>query len=249
MHKAGALNSGDIHISSMTVKPLTATHLTTYVDDEHIIQTTTMTSPHLEGVPYAYIVTTPTFSSATYGLTLLESRQLRWTNKLPAECIPTQLLESLRKPLLAQVPSITRKNVDKPNNAMDNCTIHSHDFQGPTATSVFNLFRASSIQALHTHLTSVDHKYQNQMATCLDKLSQPTQALLQALYFVQPSTKWHTYARANKMVPIPTEMGYKYLRLQSQPYVILLQDPRSINNIIKFSVNPPTPYPVTRHGR
>ncbi len=87
--------------------------MTTYLDDEHIIQTTNMTSPHLEGAPHAYIVTTPIFSPATYGLTLLASRQLRRTSKLPAECILTRVLESLRKPLLAQVSTITRKNVDK----------------------------------------------------------------------------------------------------------------------------------------
>jgi len=41
------------------------------------------------------------------------------------------------------------------------------------------------------------------------------------------------------MVFIPAEVDYNPLRLQAQPYVILLQDPRSINNIIKFSTKPP----------
>jgi hypothetical protein len=60
----------------MRVDLLTDTYLTTYSDDEHISPETTMTLPHLEGVPYPHIVTMPTFSPSTYGLTLLESRQL-----------------------------------------------------------------------------------------------------------------------------------------------------------------------------
>ncbi len=104
-----------------------------------------MTSSHLEGVPNAYIVTTPTFSTATYGLTLLANKQLRGTCNLPEECIHTRIHETLRKPLLAQAPTITRKNVDKPNNAKDTCTIHSHDFQGLTLPSAFNLFRDATV--------------------------------------------------------------------------------------------------------
>jgi len=120
-----------------------------------------MTSPHMEGVPHAYIVTTPTFSSATYGLTLLASTQLRWTTNLPEEYIHTRLPESLRKSLLAQVPTIARKNVDTPNNAKDTCTIHCYELQGLASSDAFNLFRATTIQTLHKYLTAVDHKYQN----------------------------------------------------------------------------------------
>ena len=74
MQKVGALNPADDYTGTMTVHPLVDTHLATYLDDERLIQTTTMISPHLEGIPRAYIVTTPTLSSATYGLTLLASR-------------------------------------------------------------------------------------------------------------------------------------------------------------------------------
>ena len=84
----------------------------------------------------------------------------------------------------------------------------------------------------------MEHKHQNQTATSLDKLSQPTQALLQALDSVQPATRWKLDERVNTMTFTPTEVDYNPLRLQAQPYVILLQDPRSINNIIKFSVKP-----------
>ena len=128
MQRNGALNSADNHTSSMTVHYLTDAHQTIYLDDEHITQTTTMTPSSLEGDPHAYIVTTPTISTATYGLTLLANTQLRWTNNLPEACIHTRLPENLRKPLLAQVPTITRKIVDKPNNAKDTCSIHNQDF-------------------------------------------------------------------------------------------------------------------------
>jgi len=161
MERNGAINSVDNHTSSVTVHLLTDTHQTTYLDDEHITQTTTMTSSHLEGIPHAYIVTAPTFSTATYGLALLASNQLRWTNNLPKACIHTRLPENLRKPLLAQVPTITRKNVDTPNNAKDTCAIDNHDFQDLTSPSAFNLFRAASIHTLHKHLTAGDHKYQS----------------------------------------------------------------------------------------
>jgi hypothetical protein len=61
----------------MTVNPLTDTHIATYLHDEYITHTTIMTPPHMEGAPHAYIVATPTFSLATYGLALLASNQLR----------------------------------------------------------------------------------------------------------------------------------------------------------------------------
>jgi hypothetical protein len=77
MQQAGIFNFADNYTRTMTIHSLVDTHHTTYLDDERISQTTTMISPHLEGISHAYIVTTPTFSPATYGLTLLASRQLR----------------------------------------------------------------------------------------------------------------------------------------------------------------------------
>jgi hypothetical protein len=56
-------------------------------------------------------------------VTLLANRQLRWTTNIPDEYIHAKLSENLRKSVLAQVPTITRKNVDKPNNAKDTYTI------------------------------------------------------------------------------------------------------------------------------
>ena len=53
IRKNGALNSAENYTSSMTVHSFADTHQTAYLDDERITQTTTMTSPHLEGVPHA----------------------------------------------------------------------------------------------------------------------------------------------------------------------------------------------------
>jgi hypothetical protein len=171
-------------------------------------------------------------------LTLLVSRRLRWKATIPTEYIDDKLPEDLRKTLLAQVPTVTRKNIDKPIAAKDTCTIHSQEFQGLSATAAFILFRAAAIQILHKHLTDVSHRRQNQIANTLDNLSQSNQALLQVLDSVQPTTPCNTDERHNTMVFTPTEENYNPLRQQAQPYVILLQDPRSINNIIKFSIKP-----------
>jgi hypothetical protein len=197
-----------------------------------------MTFEHLLDVPHVCIVTAPIFSPTTYGLTLPASRQLRWTYNIPENYIHARLPETLRKALLAQTPTITRKNVHKLNTAKDTCTIHCYDFKGLTTHSAYKLFRATTILTMHTHISTVEHKHQNQIATSLDKLSQPTQALLQALDSIQPATRWTTDPRPNTTVFTPTNVEYNPYRLQAQSYVILLQDPRSTNNIIKFSVKP-----------
>jgi hypothetical protein len=188
MQKMGILNPADNFTNLMTVHPLLDTHHTTYLGGDKIIHTTSMLSPHLEGTPHAYIVTTLTFSQATSGLTLLATRQLRWTTSIPDNYINTKLPEHRKKSLITQIPTITRKNVDKPNTAKDPCAIHCHEFQGLSVIAAFNLFRTATIQTLHKHLTEVEHKHQNKTANSLDNLSQATQAILQALDSVQPST-------------------------------------------------------------
>jgi hypothetical protein len=65
MQRRGILNPADNLSSNMTAHPLTGTLHTTHIDDERISHTTTMISPHLEGTPHAYIITTPTFSQTT----------------------------------------------------------------------------------------------------------------------------------------------------------------------------------------
>ena len=213
MQGEGILNPADNLISNMTAHPLTDTLHTTHLDDERISHTTTKISPHLEGTPHAYIITTPKFSHATYGMTLMANRQLRWTATIPTECIDDKLPEDLRKTMLAQVQTITRKNVDKTIAAKNTCTIHSQEFQDLSATTAFNLSRAETIQTLHKHLTEVSHRHQNKIANTLDNLSQATQALLEALDLVQPSTPWNTDERQNTMVFTPTEVDYNSLRL------------------------------------
>jgi hypothetical protein len=133
----GAQTSSDNLNTTMTLDSLTDTHLTAYPHDEHITQETNMNSPHLEGVPHTHIATLPTFSPATYGLTLLTTRQLRWTSTLPPTCIPAWIQDNMKKLLLNQVPTITRKNVDKLILAKNTCMIHRQDFQDQTALSAY----------------------------------------------------------------------------------------------------------------
>ncbi len=83
----------------------------------------------------------------------------------------------------------------------------------------------------------------------MEQLSQPAQAILQALDSVQPTTRWIRDTRENTVVFTPSEVDYNPLRLQAQPYVILLQDIKLINDIIKFSITPPPQYPFPRQGR
>jgi len=90
MQRNGVLSPTDNYTNSMTVHPLMDTHQTTYIDDEHITQATNMTFEHLKDIPHAYIITTPKFSLATYGLTLLASKQVRWTCNIPEDCIHTR---------------------------------------------------------------------------------------------------------------------------------------------------------------
>ena len=72
----------------MIVDSITNTFDTTFLDDEPIASGTYVTTSHLEGTPHTHVVNLPTFSPATYSLTLLASRQLRCTTTLPQTCIP-----------------------------------------------------------------------------------------------------------------------------------------------------------------
>ena len=154
------------------------TYDTIFLDDEQIASGTCVTSHHMEGTPHAHVVTLPTFSSGTYGLTLLASRRLRWTTNIPQTNIPSWIPDSLRQPLLSQTPTITKANVDRMLPAKDTCTIYNKEFRGLSATVAFRIFRAVTIQTLHIYLDAVEHKQQNNNATSLDQLSQPTQAIL-----------------------------------------------------------------------
>jgi hypothetical protein len=149
MHNQGIQTSSTQLHTTMTIDSFTSTHDTTFLDDEPIASGTYLASKHLKGTPHAHVITLPTFSSATYGLTLLASRQLRWSTTLPQTSTPTWILDNLRQPLLNQTPTITRGNVDRLIPAKDTCTIHSADLQGITAIVAFRLFRAAAILTLY----------------------------------------------------------------------------------------------------
>jgi hypothetical protein len=91
MQQQNILSPTDTYVNSITAHPLTDTHHTTYLDDDLILTTTNLTSVHLKDVPHAYIITAPTYHPTTYGLTLLASRQHRWSYNIPSKYIPTYL--------------------------------------------------------------------------------------------------------------------------------------------------------------
>ena len=98
------------------------------------------------------------------------------------------------------------------------------------------LFRTAAILTLYRHLTTIEHMQHNQMATIIDQISQPTQALLHELDSVQPAGIWKPANRDNIMIFIPSEVNYNPLRQQTFHYVLILQDPRSIQSVIKCLV-------------
>jgi len=88
MHKQGIHNSPAQLQTTMIVDSMTNTYDTTFIDEEPIASGTFLTSKHLEEIPHAHVITMSTFSPATYGLTLLASRQLRLSTTLPQTSIP-----------------------------------------------------------------------------------------------------------------------------------------------------------------
>ena len=107
---------------------MTNTLDTTFLDDEPIASGTYSTSQHLDGTPHAHVSTLPTFSPVTYGLTLLASRQLRWSTYLPQSIIPPHILDSPIQALINQTPTITRANVERLLLGKNTCTIHNNEF-------------------------------------------------------------------------------------------------------------------------
>jgi hypothetical protein len=185
--KQGIHTSPDQQQHIITLDSMNNTFDTTFLDDEQIASGTYVTSPHLDGTPHAHVVTLPTFSPAAYGLTLLASRQLRWTTNIPQTSIPSWIPDSLHQSLLNQSPTVTRANVDRMLPAKDTCTIYSKEFRGLNAIVAFGLFRAAVIPTLYRYLFAVEHMQHNSTATSVDQLSRPTQALLHAMDSVQPA--------------------------------------------------------------
>jgi hypothetical protein len=83
MQKQGIQTSPDHLGTIMTIGLIMDTPDSTFLDDESIASGTCPTSKHLEEIPHAHVITLPTFTPATYGRTLLASRQMRWTTTLP----------------------------------------------------------------------------------------------------------------------------------------------------------------------
>ena len=155
MQKQGIQTFPDQLGSLMTIGPIEDICDSTFLDDEPIASGTYLTSKHLEVTPHTHVITLPTFTPAIYGLTLLGSRQLRWTTTLPQTSIPTWIPESRKQPIFNQTPTITRGNVGHLTTAEDTCTIHSPVFQGVSEIVAFRIFRAAAILTLYRNLSAV----------------------------------------------------------------------------------------------
>ena len=152
----------------MTIDNVNNTFATTFLDDEQIASGTYMTSPHLERTPHAHVVTLPTFSPAAYGITLLASRQLRWTTNIPQASISSWIRDILRQPIIHQTLTVTRSSVDHLLTAKDTCTIYNKEFRGLVAIVAFRFFRAAAILTLYRYPSAVEHMQQNNTTTCVD---------------------------------------------------------------------------------
>ena len=77
MQKAGVHTSSANINTTMTVDTTADTRASTFLDDEPIASDTYIASSYLVNIPHAHVITLPTYSLATYYLTLLASRHLR----------------------------------------------------------------------------------------------------------------------------------------------------------------------------
>ncbi len=75
MQKVRAPTTAEHLNKIMTADPITYLTSSCVINDEPILSGTHIIFQHLHGVPHAYAVTLPTFSPATYILTLLANRR------------------------------------------------------------------------------------------------------------------------------------------------------------------------------
>jgi len=131
--------------------------------------------PHraILNIPYLHVITLPTHSLPTSGLTLLAGRQVRWTVSTPDGLLPPSIPEDTRKSLLLQIFTISRRIVNPPRPARDPCTIYNPAFQGNNPSDCYMLFRTATHHTLHRYLTRYEHRYQNTIATRANLLSPP----------------------------------------------------------------------------
>ena len=111
-------------------------------DDEPIRSNTPLLDP---SVPYRYILTLPTQSSAAYGLILLSSRQVTWTVDIQETYVQTDIPNPLCDAILSHTPTVTRAAIRPTILAKDDCTIYSLAFQDLTASQCYGLFRDAAI--------------------------------------------------------------------------------------------------------
>jgi hypothetical protein len=100
------------------------------LDDEPIANNTQVIPFQFNTCPYSFTTTLPAFSTATYGLLLLASKQTKWTASLPNTFIPAIVIQNIRQAILQQVPTIIRSNVERTELSRDACNITNLAFNG-----------------------------------------------------------------------------------------------------------------------
>jgi hypothetical protein len=74
-------------------------------DDKPITNTTQVTPSQLNNRPYSFTITLPTFSTATYGLLFLASKQTRWSTRIPKTLIPSFITQTIRQAIMQKTPT------------------------------------------------------------------------------------------------------------------------------------------------
>ena len=182
---------------------------------------------------------------ASYGLLLAR------TTPIPENFILTHLPNDIRQRLLQQTPTIIRTNTTPPKPARDTCSIYNFVFAGLTPTKCLRYLRAATLHTLNKLLTADEYRQPHDTTTMAARLSPPTQALLQAIYSIQPATAWSTAAQASTITFTPTEVDYNPLRLHAQPYTLMLTHPPTLSyrNSTRSAPQDSGPMPrETTHG-
>jgi hypothetical protein len=208
-------------------------------DDDPLDTMTLITPPQLSPYPSKFRLALPTNSPASVGLLLLSSRQAPWTTLIPDAHIPPNIPADLCTRLSQQIPTITRTTNTPPKAARDMCTIYSPAFAGLTPTECLRHLRASILHTLNQLLTAVEYRQPHDTATMAAHLSPPTQALLQIIDTIQPATFWRAGQQPNSVTFFPSEIDYNPLRLQAQPYTLILQHPTNPTIPEFYSIRPP----------
>ncbi len=193
-------------LESTSVVPISDTPPSTKLDDEPIHDTTLLLPAILTPYPYKCKITLLTNSPVSYGLLLLASRQAKWTAPIPDEIIPTHLPTDVRRSLLTHIATILRTNTTPPRPSRDQCAIYSSAFSSLSPTECLRYMRTAALHTLLRYLSAKEYKRPHDSATKAAHLSPPTQALLQALNYIQPTTRWAHNNAARTMTFTPIEI-------------------------------------------